>query len=132
MKIRYGFISNSSTTSFILGIPKHNLRTALEKIFQNQPSSFESLLVAPYETSEKVIFALLPKFQEITPQWLEERKNWVWIDQMQNSYEKALENRLTPYFIKLDIVMQPELANVVQRINDLSQEVLMITQIKYP
>jgi hypothetical protein len=134
MKLRFGFVSNSSSTSYILAVPHHNIRAALFAVFQKYRMEFAPLFIAPYDTVEKVVDALIPFFEPVSHGWLNERKNYQWYPEMKIAFGEAMEKNLSPFYTKLDIVCSPEkeLEAFINKLAHLSQHELFIQQVKFP
>lgn len=132
MKLRLGFVSNSSTTSYIIGVPKHDLRAALFAVFQKHLNELKPVLKPPYDDIPTLVDKLLLYFEHITHNWLHEREKWVWINEIKVCFQTTMEQNLSPFFIKLDIVTQPELSDIVHELTHIIQKEIYIKQIKFP
>jgi hypothetical protein len=132
MKMRLGFVSNSSTTSYIIGVPKHDLRGSLFAVFQKHYDELTSVLKPPYNDIPTLVDKLLIYFEHITHGWLHDREKWVWINDIKASFQESMEQNLTPFFIKLDIVNQQELSDIVHKLTNIMQKEIYIKQIKFP
>lgn len=131
MKVRLGFVSNSSSSSYIIGFPKEKRREKLLNVLLKYKKELKEAIQPPIESFEEIVEKLEPFFEFVSEEWLKERKEGTWFDKMNDAYKKALEQGLVPHYIKLDIVYQPVLEQIISLLSRIDQDELYIQQIKH-